>query len=558
MAMTRGDRYIDNVLSGKVAVSRLTRLTFERHRQDLIIAPENGWYFDRKSVQRILDFGQLLRHSPDKKSWTPFRPEPWQEAIISIVFGWKKKDGTRRFNYAYIEIPKKNGKTTWSAVIANYLLYFDGENEAEIYTAATVEKQAKICFNMAKKMIEHSPALSGRAKILTRNINIAQTMSKLEPLGRDSSTMEGINPHGGILDELHVWPSFEVFENMQSASVNRRQPLFWLITTSGRDKSLPCFGYRQLIIDILEGKKTQADTFGVIYTLDDTDDWKDPRSWQKANPNWGVSVRPDRFESEFTGAMNDSGKEFSFKTKNLNLWVDAPEVWIKDEKWLACRHGIEPDQLIGQRCYGGLDLASHVDINALGLYFPDVDGHPVFKMYYWIPEAKARAQADKVDYLRWINEGWIRTTPGDVIDIALMVGDLLGILKQYQCQILGFDPAKAYHGVIQGLLREGYQHDQLHEFAQGIMSMTGPTKEFERLVTSGSPDHLGDPVLRWMLGNVQIYQDINDNIKPDKKRSRDKIDGIVAIIMAIGECMTKDNPADTRAIYTHGHSLRML
>ena len=245
------EKYIDEVLSGKVCVSKLTRLTFQRHRDDLQVAPEMGWYFDKQAVRKILDFFSLLKHSPDKRTWVPFKPEPWQEAIMYIVFGWHKRDGTRRFNYAYIEIPKKNGKTTWSAAIATYLLFFDGENEAEIYTAATVEKQAKICFNMAKKMIEKSPALARRAKILTRNVSYAEKACKLEPLGRDSSSMEGINPHGGVLDELHVWSSFEVFENMQSASVNRRQPLFWIITTSGRDKTLPCFGYRQLVIDIL-------------------------------------------------------------------------------------------------------------------------------------------------------------------------------------------------------------------------------------------------------------------------------------------------------------------
>jgi phage terminase large subunit-like protein len=552
------EKYIDEVLTGKISVSATTRLTFERHARDLRVAPENGWYFDKRAVKKVLDFCTLLRHSPDKKTWVPFHPEPWQEAVMYIVFGWHKKDGTRRFNYAYVEIPKKNGKTTWSAVIANYLLFFDGENEAEIYTAATIEKQAKICFNMAKKMIEKSPALAKRARVLTRNVTYAETSSKLEPLGRDSSSMEGINPHGGVLDELHVWNTFEVFENMQSASVNRRQPLFWIITTSGRDKTLPCFSYRQLVIDILKGIKTQPDTFGVIYTLDETDDWKDPAAWKKANPNWNVSVLPDRFQSEFQGALNDSAKEVSFKTKNLNLWVDAPTVWIPDEKWLLCSFGTDPETLKGKRCYWGLDLASHVDINALALYFPDIDGHPVFRMYYWIPEAKVTEKKDKVDYASWVNAGYIKTTPGDVIDIDTMVADILKIVKEYDCQGMAFDPAKAYHGVIQGLMRDGFPGDKMDEFSQGIMTMSAPTKEFERLVMSGQPDHLNDPVLRWMLGNVQIYHDINDNIKADKKRSRDKIDGIVALVMAIGECMTINDSKDTKAIYTHGHSLRLV
>jgi phage terminase large subunit-like protein len=551
------EKYIDDALAGKVLMSKTTLLTFERHKKDLQWAPENGWYFDKKAVARVFDFCTLLKHSPDKRSWVPFDPEPWQSAIIYIMFGWKKKDGTRRFNYAYIEIPKKNGKTTFAAVFANYLLFFDGEEEAEVYLAATVEKQAKLCFTMAKKMIEHSPSLKSRTRILTKNINIPSSSSKMEMLGRDSESMEGINPSGGVVDEYHVWKNNEVFENIQSATVNRTQPLIVIITTSGRDKTLPCFHYRSICIDILKGILTQNDTFAIIYTPDETDDWKDETAWKKANPNYGVSVMPSRFKSEFEGAVNDPRKEVSFKTKNLNIWVDAPEVWLPDDKWMLCNHGTKPADLIGVPCYWGLDLASHVDINALALYYPEVKGHPVVKMYYWIPEAKVRDNGDKVDYNQWVKAGLIKTTQGDVIDIETQVADIMEILRRHGTMNMSFDPAKAYHGVIQGLAKEGFPQEKMDEYAQGIMNMSAPTKEFERLVMSGEIDHLGDPVLRWMLSNVQIYQDINNNIKPDKKRSRDKIDGIVALITAIGGYMSPDKDA-SKPIYNHGHSLRML
>ena len=312
-------KYIADVLSGKIAASKTTKLTFERHEADLKVAPENGWYFDKKSAQRVFDYCTFLNHLPDKRKKVQFKPEPWQAAIIYILFGWKKKNDTRRFNYAYIEIPKKNGKTVFASVVATYLLFFDGEEEAEVYCAATVEKQAKICFDKAKRMIEISPALRKRAKVLTNNVSIPATASKLEPLGRDSDTMEGINPSGAVIDEYHVfkWSNNIVFENIQSASVNRLQPLMLIITTSGRDKDLPCFEYRNLCIDILKGIKQQDDTFAIIYTLDEKDDWKDPEVWEKANPNWNISVRPDRFIAEFNGALNSRTKEVSFKTKNL-------------------------------------------------------------------------------------------------------------------------------------------------------------------------------------------------------------------------------------------------
>lgn len=550
------EKYINEVLSGKIKVSATTKLTFERHKRDSVVAPENGWYFDRKAVERVFDFCSLLKHSPDKSTWVPFAPEPWQAAIIYIIFGWHKKNGTRRFNYAYIEIPKKNGKTTFAAVFANYLLFFDGEEEAEVYCAATVEKQARLCFEMSKKMIEHSPALKKRTRILTKNINIPASSSKMEMLGRDSESMEGINPSGAVIDEYHVWKNNEVFENIQSATVNRRQPLVIIITTSGRDKTLPCFSYRQICIDILKGILTQDDTFAIIYTPDEADDWHDETSWVKANPNYGVSVLRERFLSEFQGAVNDPRKEVSFKTKNLDLWVDAPEVWIPDDKWLLCNHGIKDEDLQGQICYAGLDLASHVDINALALYFPKVKEHPVCKVFYWIPQAKVHEKQDRVDYSAWVRKGYVKTTEGDVIDIDSQVADIMEIVKGYQVERLSFDPAKAYHGTIQGLYKAGFAADKMDPYAQGIMNMSAPTKELERLIMSGELEHMNDPVLRWMLSNVQIYQDINNNIKPDKKRSREKIDGIVALVTAIGGYMSTNDAAGSKEIYNKGYSLR--
>lgn len=553
------ERYIADVLSGKIEVSQTTKLTFIRHVQDKLFAPENGWYFDKKAVERVFDFCTLLKHSPDKRSWVTFVPEPWQAAIIYIIFGWKKRDGTRRFNYAYIEIPKKNGKTTFAAIFANYLLFFDGEEEAEVYLAATVEKQAHICFDKAKRMIEKSPALVKRARSLTNNVSIQSTGSKMEPLGRDSESMEGINPSGAIIDEYHVftWKNNFVFENIQSATVNRKQPLVLIITTSGRDKDLPCFEYRNLCIDILKGIKKQDDTFAIIYTIDEGDNWKDPAVWQKANPNWGVSVLPNRFEDEFKGALNSRTKEVSFKTKQLNLWVDAPTVWIPDEKWLTCSHGLTYDDLKGQPCYVGIDLASHIDINALALFFPDIKGHPALRLYFWIPEDKVKEKEDRVDYALWAKQGYITVTPGSLIDVDQQSDDIHQILKGFKVLGFAYDPYMAHHGIIQNIQKGGFPVDKIDPYIQNIKNMSAPSKELERLITSGLLEHFNNPVMRWMLRNVMIITDTNENIKPDKKRSREKIDGIVAAITALGEYITLTTGDDGK-IYTTGHSLRFL
>jgi phage terminase large subunit-like protein len=556
----RAEKYISSVLSGEIDLSTTTRLTFLRHASDLLVAPENGWYFDKKKAERVFDFCSLLKHSPDKRSWVTFDPEPWQAAIIYIMFGWHKKDGTRRFNYGYIEIPKKNGKTTFAAVFSNYLLFFDGEEEAEVYHAATVEKQAHICFDKAKRMIEKSPSLAKRARCLTNNVSIQATGSKMEPLGRDSESMEGINPSGAVVDEYHVftWKNNFVFENLQSATVNRRQPLIVIITTSGRDKDLPCFEYRNLCIDILKGIKRQDDTFAIIFTLDETDDWKNPDVWKKANPNWDVSVLPNRFEDEFKGALNSRTKEVAFKTKNLNLWVDAPTVWIPDEKWIACSHGLKYDDLKGQLCYAGIDLASHVDINALALFFPNVKGRPALRMFFWIPQDKIKEKEDRVDYALWTKQGWISSTPGSIIDVDQQSEDLQRILKEYKVEGFAYDPYMAHHGIIQNIQKGGFPVQRLDLYQQSLKNMSAPTKEFEKIINSGDLEHFDNPVMRWMMRNIVILVDTNENIKPDKKRSREKIDGPVAAITAIGEYLTLTTGTGEKEIYNHGHSLRTI
>lgn len=544
MSSHLAEKYIRSVASGDTKVCQYIKMAVDRHLHDLETAPERGLYFDRRAADRVFAFFSLLNHCPDKRKWVPFVPEEWEAFIIYSSFGWKKADNTRRFNFTYVEIAKKNGKTTFAAAIAAYLLFFDGETEAEVYCAATIEKQARICFDKAKEMIKKSPALVGRATILTKNISIEATASKFEPIGRDSDSIEGANSHGAIIDEYHLWKNNEVLDNIRSGTVNRRQPFIFIITTAGSDKTLPCYGYRALCIDILKDIKSQDDTLVFIFTMDEGDDWKNEANWFKPNPNLGVSVELEGMRREYKAALNDARQEVNFKTKNLNLWVDAPEVWIKDEKILLCDHGTTEDMLLGQVCFAGLDIASHVDICALVLHFPDINGHPVWRCFFWIPEAKVKEKEDRVDYRAWSDQGHVIITPGDVIDIDILTENIRFILGEFDCQGLGFDPAKAFHGVIQNLQKEGLD-DILDEYSQGIRSMSEPTKMIERLVTSTEIDFMKNPVIRWMFSNVQIISDQNENIKMDKRKSREKIDGCVAGANAIGEWITKTCGTET-------------
>ncbi|MDH5524510.1 MAG: terminase large subunit [Desulfobulbaceae bacterium] len=537
------EKYINDVLNGNVNVSKLTKLTYIRQINDLEMASEKGWYFDKEAAERIMKFFSLLNHTKGRRFVNkPFILEPWQCSIVYIIFGWKKADGTRRFSKTYTEIPKKNGKTAFAAGIADFLLGFDDEAGAEVYCAATKKEQAKICFSQAYDFISKNTKLKAHlgAKFVTNNVNIPLTGSKMEPLGRDSLGLDGINPSAAIIDEFHEWKNTDVLDSIESATVSREQSLVFIITTAGLNKTFPCFEFRDFCIDILKGIKVQDDIFTVIHTLDEKDDWRDPLNWAKANPNYNISVIPDKLRAECEKAINQGGaKEVSFKTKNLNLWVDAPTVWIQDEKILACNYDTDPEKLTGKECYGGLDLASHVDINAFALFFPKINGRAAVKMWYFIPESKVTEREDRVDYRRWIAEGRIIMTPGNIIDIDEQVNHIYKIIKQYDCRNIAFDPAKAYHGTVQALQKKGLDKI-LDEFNQGIRYMSEPIREMQRMVEGAEIDLLADPVLRWMFRNAVAYTDTNDNIKLDKKKSQDKIDGLIALANAIGGYMSGD------------------
>ena len=539
--------YIERVMSGKRQAGELERLAVERHLNDLERATEMGLYFDEKAAKKVLGFCQFVKHYKGEWAGQEFVPEDWQCFILWVIFGWKTKGGVRRFKYADVEVSRKNGKTFLAAVIALFMLMLDGEEGAEVYSAAVDKDQAAICWQAAGMMIEQSPVLQKRLKKWTTSITMESTASYYKPLSKETKNKDGLSPHCGICDEMHAWPTDDIYNLLRSGMGARKQPLIFSITTAGFDMSSPYYNMRRHYVDVLRGIVKEENTFVIIYTLDKDDDWKDPAVWAKACPSLGVSVYEDFMEMEFEQALNKGGTtEVNFKTKNLNLWVDAPDVWIQDEKVAKCDYGTAEEDLIGQECWAGIDLASHVDINALALYFPRLEV-PAFRLYFWIPEGKVSQKEDRVDYREWQRKGWINVTPGDVIDIDIMVSELDCILQKYDVRNIAFDPAKAYHGVIQGLQKSGYDNI-LDEFSQGIQNVSEPTKKIEADVTSASVDLMNNPVIRWMFRNVVIYRDANDNIKMDKKRSIEKIDGVVAMADAIGGYMSQD----INELKTHG------
>ena len=543
------EQYIENVLSGKRNAGKLEILAVKRHISDLNNAPEKGLYFDKKAAKKAFAFFSLIKHSKGEFAGQKFELSDWESFIVYSLFGWMRSDGTRRFRYAYIEIARKNGKTTFAAAISLLMLVFDGEQGAEIYSAATKRDQAKICWTEAKNMVSKSSALKKYIDSYQRTLVMESTLSKMEPLSRDSDKLDGLNPHFSVCDEMHAWKTPDLYNVLKSATGARSQPMIFVITTAGFDKTVPCFEMRKTYIDILNEIKEQDNTFVIIYTLDEKDDWKDPANWNKANPNLNISLSEQYLHEEFKSALNRGGsEEVNFKTKNLNMWVDAPTVWIQDEKIIKCDYGTTIEKLKGKVCYAGLDLASHVDINALALYFPDLKTQAA-KLFYWIPESKVEEQSDKVDYRKWIQEGRIFKTEGNVIDIDTMIEDIYRIIKDYDTINIAFDPAKAYHGIIQGLQKKGFD-SILDEFSQSMKNMSEPTKQLQRFVESAEIDLMNDPVLRWMFRNAVVVSDSNENTKLDKKKSQNKIDGLIALINAIGGYMSgeKEKPYESNNI----------
>ncbi|HPI51765.1 MAG TPA: terminase large subunit [Smithellaceae bacterium] len=532
-------KYINDVLSGRRICGKLERLAVERHLADLENADKLKIRFDEVAAMRCISFFSILKHSKGEFSGKRFELEPWQMFIVWVLFGWKRLDGSRRFRYAYVEVARKNGKTTFAAALSLYMMVLDGEDGAEIYTAATKRDQAKICWTEARNMVGKSPALSNKIARFQSALTMESTLSKMEPLAADSDKLDGLNPHFAVVDEYHAHKTDMLYNVLKSATGARRQPMIFTITTAGFDKTSPCFLMRRIYIDVLLGIKKQENTFVMIYSADEGDDWKDPKTWAKSNPNMGISISAEYLEEEFKSALNRGGsEEVNFKTKNLNQWVDAPTVWIQDEKVRKCSNGTTDADLVGQTCYAGLDLASHVDINALALYFPELKA---IKLYYWIPEAKMEENADRVDYKTWAAEGRIFVTEGNVIDIDAQVEKITEIIRGVNCRNIAYDPAKAYHGTVQGLQKAGL-NNILDEFNQSIKTMSEPTRELQRLVESAEVDLMNDPVLRWMFRNAVAVTDANDNIKLHKAKSMNKIDGLTAIINAIGGYMSGAKP----------------
>ena len=468
----------------------------------------------------------------------------WQEQIIRDLFGILKPNGYRQFNTAYIEIPKKNGKSELAAAVALLLTCGDGEQRAEVYGAAADRQQASIVFDVAADMVRMCPALNKRVKILAsqKRLIYEPTNSFYQVLSAEAYSKHGFNVHGVVFDELHSQPNRKLYDVLTKGSGDARmQPLFFLITTAGTDTHSICYEVHQKAQDIIDGRKIDPTFYPVIYGADDTEDWTSPKVWKKCNPSLGETIGMDKVKTACESAKQNPGEENSFRQLRLNQWVKQAVRWMPMDKWDKCAFAVNEEQLKGRVCYGGLDLSSTTDITAFVLVFPplDEDDKYIILPYFWIPEdtLDLRVKRDHVPYDVWERQGYLQTTEGNVVHYGYIEKFIEQLGKKFNIREIAFDRWGAVQ-MVQNLEGMGFT---VVPFGQGFKDMSPPTKELMKLTLEQKIAHGGHPVLRWNMDNIFIRTDPAGNIKADKEKSTEKIDGAVATIMALDRAIRCGN-----------------
>ena len=512
-------------------------------------------HYSKKMADFAVMFIEQLTHTKGTWAGKPFELIDWQERIIRDLFGVLKPNGYRQFNTAYIEIPKKMGKSELAAAVALLLYCGDGEERAEVYGCAADRQQATIVFDVAADMVKMCPALNRRVKILTsqKRIIYEPTNSFYQVLSAEAYSKHGFNIHGVVFDELHTQPNRKLFDVMTKGSGDARmQPLYFLITTAGNDTNTICYEVHQKAQDILDGRKVDPTFYPVIYGAEPDEDWTDPKVWKKANPSLGITVGIDKVEAACESAKQNPGEENAFRQLRLNQWVKQSVRWMPMDKWDACAFPVSEDDLEGRVCYGGLDLSSTTDITAFVLVFPPLDEADKYYVlpYFWIPEETLdlRVRRDHVPYDLWERQGVLMTTEGNVVHYGYIEKFIEQLGERFNIREIAFDRWGAVQ-MVQNLEGMGFTVVPL---GQGFKDMSPPTKELMKLVLERKLAHGGHPVLRWMMDNIFIRSDPAGNIKADKEKSTEKIDGAIATIMGLDRAIRCGNDSGASVYDSRG------
>ncbi|MGO0094337.1 terminase large subunit [Streptococcus suis] len=497
-------------------------------------------HYDKAKADRAVTFINNLSHTKGKWAGKRFDLLPWQEQIVRDLFGIVKEDGNRQFLTAYIEIPKKNGKSELAAAIALYLLYADNEASAEVYGAACDRNQASIVFDVAKQMVQMSRPLEKRSKIMgaTKRIVNYSNAGFYQVLSAETGTKHGLNVSGLVFDEIHAQPNRHLYDVLTKGSGDaREQPLFFIITTAGTDRNSICYELHTKALDILNGRKKDTSFYPVVYGLSDEDDWNDEANWLKANPSLGHTIGIDRVREAYQQALDNPAEENVFKQLRLNMWTSSSVAWIPEHVYAKGNDPIQYESLKGRSCYAGLDLSSTSDITAFVLVFPPrfEEENYIVLPFFWLPEdtLELRCRRDHVLYDVWERQGYIKTTEGNVVHYGFIENFIEDLSEIYHIKEIAYDRWNATQ-MVQNLEGMGLT---MVPFGQGYKDLSPPSKELYKLMMEGKIQHGGHPVLKWMGQNVVMRQDPAGNIKPDKEKSVEKIDGIVALIMGLDRCI---------------------
>lgn len=529
-------KYARDVSIGKILACKWVKLACQRQTEDLKKYGKKGLYeWSEPEAHRVCRFVELLTHTKGELAGQRVVLEPWQIFILTTVFGWRRRaDGGRRFRRVYIEVPRGSGKSTLSSGVALYCLLADHEPGAEVYSFATTRDQAKIVFGDAKVMAEHNPALRERfgLQVLANALYVSSTNSTFQAKSAEGSTLDGLNTHLAVVDELHAHKTRAVYDVVETSLGKRRSSLLWCITTAGFDTSGICYEVRTMCTKVLSRLADDETQFAIIYTIDDGDDWSSMEALEKANPNWGVSVRPEVITSLLQKAKTLPSAINNFKTKHLDVWCSARSAWLDMRAWKRCETtGLELSDFEGQPCFIGLDIGSKSDLTVKTYLFPfEEDGKDKYALFCecWLP-SKAIETSTNSQYSGWVRSGYIQETDGAMTDLNVIEESIREDLSRFDVQTVTYDPWQATQ-IATSLSDEGAP---MLECRFTVQNVSDPMKTLEALVIDGRIVHDGNPVMAWMMGNVEARIDAKDNIFPRKERHENKIDGAVAAILAL-------------------------
>lgn len=523
--------YVQAVKSGEIITCEEVVKSIERFEKDLL-RPEFDFKIDR--VDRVLKFISALQHSTGKFKDKPFLLEGWQVFIIANIYGFYWKDsGLRRFTSSYIEVARKNGKTAFAGALCLYHLIADGEGNAEVLLAANSKEQAKIAFEMTGMFSKKLDPLQKTLINYRNEIKFRATNSILRVLAADDTKLDGFNASFALIDEYHAAKTSKIRDVIKSSMGMRQQPHICTITTAGFDKTSPCYQLRTVAKEVLQGLKNDDSMFIMLFTMDESDNWKEPKNWIKANPNLGVTVREDYIKEQVQQAINNPSDETGVRTKNLNQWISSSNVWISDNQIIKYSKDIKLDDFKTKSCYVGLDLSSVTDFTALSFLFNE-DGKYNFITKYYLPEDSLNSLQNKELYRNWAKQGYLNLTPGNVVDYDIILTDLLNVSEFSMILNVSYDTYNATQFAISAT-NAGLP---LQPYSQTLANFNRPTKEFERLILNGSVTINSNPINQHCFSNVALKFDHNANVKPDKSSRFKKIDGVISKLMALGGYLT--------------------